>query len=150
MPKKINLHGFAHSPLKFGFAEFTGVDAKDSSKPDVSKSPEVSIVTDSYSTSVFLDISFVLFEFPLGTAKLQYKSRVLYGSLTYHGKIGFIKDPSISFEWSEVTGFRVTTWPIEGSFMDAFKFLVRYKVFRIIVVTLLIWHFGKVFKQKLI
>ena len=130
LSEQISLRGFAHSPLKFGLANFTGVDVNDPSKPDESKSPEVTFITDLHSTSVSLDIGLVLLEFPLGTAKLQYESRILHGSLTYHGKIGFIKDPSIGFEWNEEDGFKVTTWPIEGSFKDAFDFFSKLQHFK--------------------
>ena len=128
--KQIRLCGFAQSPLKLGIAKFTGVDVNDPSKPDESKSPEVTFVTGQYSTSVSLDIGLVLLEFPLGTANLQYESRILHGSLTYHGQIGFIKDPSISFEWSKEYGFKVMTWPMEGSFKDAFDFFEKIRHFK--------------------
>ena len=133
--KQVTLKGFALSPLDLGFAKFTGVDDNDNSKPDESKSPEVLFVTNSNSTSISLAAGFVLFEYPLGTAKLGYQGKPgksFIGQLTYHGKIGFIKNPSIDFEWSQKDGFKVTNWPVIGSFeesggFDFFSALRNYK-----------------------
>ena len=124
---QISLTGYAHSPLDLGFAKFTGVDDKDSSKPDESKGPEVYFVTNSKSTSVSLNIGFVLFKTFLGIARLGYKSKAggnscFFGQLTYHGRIGFIENPSIDFEWSEEDGFKVTKCRAVGSFKNAFDF----------------------------
>jgi len=124
---QVSLTGYAHSPLDLGFAKLTGVDDDDTSKPDESKSPEVYFVTNSKSTSVFLNIGFVLFETPLGTARLGYKSNkgknnFFFGQLTYHGRIGFIENPSIDFEWTEEEGFKVTQFEAVNSLMKAFDF----------------------------
>ena len=121
---QVSITGFAHTALDLGFAKFTGVDEKDPSKPDVLKSPQFSFTTNSGSTSISLDIGFVLFDFPVGIAKLGFKStpEVFFGQLTYNGKIGFIENPSIDFEWSKEDGFKVTNLPAVGSFKDAFDF----------------------------
>jgi len=124
---QVSIDGYAHSPLNLGFAKLTGIDDSDPSKPDKSKSPQILFVTNSKSTSTSLNVGFVLFEYPLGTANLGFKStsdkdKLFFGQLTYHGKIGFIKNPSIEFQWSEKSGFRITNWPAVGSLMDAFDF----------------------------
>ena len=124
---EVEINGYANSPLDLGFAKFTGVDDSDPSKPDVSKSPELSFVTDSSSTSISLDVGFVLFDVPFGAVQLGFKlkpdeSKVFFGQLTYDGNIGFIENPSVEFEWSKEDGFKVTNWPVVGTFEDAFDF----------------------------
>lgn len=123
---EVSIHGFAHAALDLGFAKFTGIDDNDHSQPDESKSPTITFITNQSSTSISLDIGFVLFDVPLGKSKIGYKSnngkKSFFGELTYHGNIGFLKNPAISFEWSEEDGFRVTNWPALGSFKDSFDF----------------------------
>ena len=124
---EVRISGYANTPLDLGFAKFTGVDDSDPSKPDISKSPELLFITNSSSTSISMDIGFVLFDVPLGAAQLGYKlksndRKVFFGQIAYNGSIGFIKNPSMEFEWSKEYGFKVTNWPVVGSFKDAFDF----------------------------
>ena len=124
---QISITGYANQPIDLGFAKFTGKMDSDPSQPDESRSPQLTFTTSSSSTSISIGIGLILFGVPLATADIGYNltKEVFTGTLTYSGSIGFIQNPSISFEWSSESGFNVTSFPMSGGFdfdlMDKIK-----------------------------
>ena len=127
---QVSITGYAHKPIDLGFAKFTGKKDSDPSQPDENKSPQLTFTTCSSSTSISIGIGLILFEVPLATADIGYnlKKKVFIGKLTYSGSLGFIHNPSISFEWSKQSGFKVTSFPMSGAF--DFNFLDKLKNFK--------------------
>ena len=127
---QISITGYANQPIDLGFAKFTGKKDSDPSQPDESKSPQLTFTTSSSSTSISIGIGLILFGVPLATADIGYNltKKVFTGTLTYSGSIGFIQNPSISFEWSSESGFKVTSFPMSGGFdFDLLDKLKNYK-----------------------
>ena len=127
---QVSITGYANQPIDLGFAKFTGKMDSDPSQPDESRSPQLTFTTSSSSTSISIGIGLILFGVPLATADIGYNltKKVFTGTLTYSGSIGFIQNPSISFEWSSESGFKVTSFPMSGGFdFDLLDKLKNYK-----------------------
>ena len=126
---KVSVTGSAYELIDLVFAKFTGVKKNDHSQPDEFRSPELSFTTSKSSTVISIKVGLVLFETPLATASIGYDvtKKVFLGQLTYSGDVGFIHNPSISFQWNADLGFQITDWPMSNPLpFDFFDKLKNY------------------------
>ena len=128
---KIDIAGYALGSLKLGFAELTGVNNGGPNE----NGPELHVQIDKTSTSIALEVGFILFEVPIGSTTIGYKSeggkKKLFGDINFNGDVSFFNGSTISYEYSTEDGFRITKWePIIGSLLDAFNIFQEIQNFR--------------------
>lgn len=127
---KVTVTGSAYAPIDLGFAKFAGIKKSDHSQPDDTRSPELSFTTSNTSTVISINMGLILFATPFATASIGYDviKKAFVGQITYSGDIGFIHNPSVSFQWSKDSGFKITSWPMSNPLpFDFFDKLKNYK-----------------------
>ena len=127
---KITVTGSAYAPIDLGFAKFAGIKKSDHSQPDDTRSPELSFTTSNTSTVISINMGLILFDTPFATASVGYDvtNSAFVGQITYSGDIGFIHNPSVSFQWSKDSGFKITSWPMSNPLpFDLLDKLKNYK-----------------------
>jgi len=98
--------GLCRRKISLGFFQITGPD------PVQERGPDIIIKANNESKSVELNFGITLFGIAFRDGKLSYSNGVYAGSISYSGNILGINNPTISAQWSERDGFKVTQWPI--------------------------------------
>ena len=81
---------------------------------DHSKGPEIEIARYDGKTKFELSTGVTLLQDQIGTCSLGYdiQQKCFLGGVTYHGELLGVSHPSLDFEWSQETGFKIRKWPL--------------------------------------
>ena len=106
--KGITFKGYTKFEIDLDIATLT------SNTFEESKGPEIEIARYDGQTKFELFTGVTLLREQIGTCSLGYdvQQNCFLGGVTYHGELLGVSHPSVDFEWSKKTGFKIRKWPI--------------------------------------
>ena len=92
------------------------------------KGPEIEITRYDGKTKFELSTGVTLLQEKIGTCSVGYdvQQKCFLGGVTYHGELLGVSHPSVDFEWSQETGFKIRKWPIILALEDLIDFAMVF------------------------
>lgn len=106
--KGLTVKGYTKFDIDLVIATFTCKTFEDN------KGPEIEITHYDGKTKFELTTGVTLLQEKIGTCSVEYdvQQKCFLGGVTYHGELLGVSHPSVDFEWSQETGFKIRKWPM--------------------------------------
>ncbi len=121
--KGMSLTGYTKFEIDLVIATLTGKNFEED------KGPEIEISRYDGKTTFELSTGVKLLQEKIGTCSVGYDvtEKCFLGEVTYDGELLGVSNPSIEFEWSKKSGFKIRKWPIILNLQELIDFAKAFE-----------------------